>query len=71
MTNSFNGEKFPSVSSLEKYLFEVSFGVHIGKKRVEVGWDGPPAPERTRLSLLDLFLEVFRNRLQLAGARRE
>ena len=66
-SRSFHDEKFSSVSFLEKDFFEVSFGVHIGKKRVEVGWDGSPSPERTRLSLLDLFLQVFCNRLQLAG----
>ena len=70
-TRSFHDEKFSSVSFLEKDLFEVSFGVHIGEKRLEVRWDGSPSPERTRLSLLDLFLQVLRNRLQLAGGGRE
>ena len=70
-TKSFHGKKFPSVSLFEKYFLEISFRVYIGEKRFEVGWDGSAAPERTGLSLLDLFFEVFCNRLQLAGGGRE
>lgn len=55
-TTSFHGEKLPSVSLLEKYFLEVSFGVYVGKKGLEFGGDGSAAPERTYLTFLDLFL---------------
>jgi hypothetical protein len=55
-SKSFQSEKFPSVCFFEKYLFEVPFGVYVSEKGLEIRWDGSPSPERTRLSLLDLFL---------------
>ena len=70
-TKSFHCKKFPSVPLLKKYFFEISLGVHIGEKRLEIGWDDSPTPERTYLALLDLFFKVLCNRLQLAGGGRE
>jgi hypothetical protein len=71
ITNSFQGEKIPSVRLLEKYFVEVSLGAHIGEIGIEIGWDGSPAPERAYLSLFDLFLKVLCNRLQMARGGRE